>query len=166
VPVNTLKTVPCSNLVPVSMTAGCCQLSFDSYHLSGDDEAYLTSNNVPEITPWLSDWAASLFTATGLYVDSPPEAPKNWELINPTLNDYHSEWMEISSTFWLPDTFNWWRQQEDTHSKYAELSNVARHISTIISDGLRVVSSFSLRQDIIGWRQSIPQARPCVIMSL
>jgi len=62
--------------------------------------------------------------------------------------------MEISSTFWLLDIIDWWRQQEETHSKYADLSNVARDIFSIIPHGVRVEASFSLGRDVIGWRQS------------
>jgi hypothetical protein len=93
-------------------------------------------------------------TATRLYFNSPPEAPKNWGQINPNLNDYHSDPMEISSTFWIPDITDWWRQQEETHSKYADLSNVVRDIFSIIPHGVGVESSFSLGRDVIGWRQS------------
>jgi hypothetical protein len=87
-------------------------------------------------------------------LNSPPEAPKNWGQINPNLNDYHSDPMEISSTFWIPDITDWWRQQEETHSKYADLSNVARDIFSIIPHGVGVEASFSLGRDVIGWRQS------------
>jgi hypothetical protein len=93
-------------------------------------------------------------TAARLYLNSPPEAPKNWGQINPNLNDYHSDPMEISSTFWIPDITDWWRQQEETHSKYADLSNVARDIFSIIPHGVGVEASFSLGRDVIGWRQS------------
>jgi len=62
--------------------------------------------------------------------------------------------MEISSTFWIPDIPDWWRQQEETHSKYADLSNVARDIFSIIPHGVGVEASFSLGRDVIGWRQS------------
>jgi len=117
-------------------------------------EEYLTSNNVAETTPGWSDRAARLLTATRLYLNSPPEAPKNWGQINPNLNDYHSDPMEISSTFWIPDITDWWRQQEETHSKYADLSNVARDIFSIIPHGVWVEASFSLGRDVIGWRQS------------
>jgi len=40
------------------------------------------------------------------------------------------------------------------HSKYTDLSNVARDIFTIIPDGVRVEASFSLGRDVIGWWQS------------
>jgi len=62
--------------------------------------------------------------------------------------------MQISSTFWIPDITDWWRQQEETHSKYADLSNVARDIFSIIPQGVRVEASFALGGDVIGWRQS------------
>ena len=62
--------------------------------------------------------------------------------------------MEISSTFRIPDITNWWRQQEEMHSKYTNLSNVARDIFTIIPHGVGVESSISLGRDGIGWRQS------------
>ena len=62
--------------------------------------------------------------------------------------------MEISSTFWIPDITEWWRQQEETHSKYADLSNVARDIFSIIPHGVSVEASFSLGRDVIGSRWS------------
>jgi len=61
--------------------------------------------------------------------------------------------MQISSTFWIPDITDWWRQQEETHSKYADLSNVARDIFSIIPHGVGVEASVSLGKDVIGWRQ-------------
>ena len=154
VPVNKLETVTTSNLVPSATASGSYQSSFDPYDLSSDDEEYLTPNNVAETTPGRSDRAARLLTAARLYLNSPPEAPKNWGQINPNLNDYHSDPMEISSTFWIPDITDWWRQQEETHSKYADLSNVARDIFSIIPHGVGVEASFSLGRDVIGWRQS------------
>jgi len=62
--------------------------------------------------------------------------------------------MEISSTFRLPDISDWWRQQKETHSKYADLSNVPRDIFSIIPHCVRVEASFSFGRDVIGWRQS------------
>jgi len=62
--------------------------------------------------------------------------------------------MEIRSTFSLPDITDWWRQQEEMHSKYTDLSNVAINIFSIIPHYVRVEASFSLRRDVIGWRQS------------
>ena len=107
-----------------------------------------------ETTPGRSDRAAHLLTAARLYLNSPPEAPKNWGQINPNLSDYHSDPMEISSTFWIPDITDWWRQQEETHSKYVDLSNVARDILSNIPHGVGVEASFSLGRDVIGWRLS------------
>jgi len=115
---------------------------------------YLTPNNVAETTPGRSDSAARLLTAARLYLNSPPEAPKYWGQINPNLNDYHSDPMEIRSTFWIPDITDWWRKQEETHSKYADLSNVARDIFSIRPHGVGVEASFSLGRDVVGWRQS------------
>ena len=153
VPVNKLETVPTSNLVPSATASGSYQSSIDPYDLSSDDEEYLTPNNVAEMTPGRSDRAARLLTAARLYLNLPPEAPKNWGQINRNLNDYHSNPREISSTFWIPDITDWWRQQEEMHSKYADLSNVARDIFSLIPHGVGVETSFSLGQDVIGWRQ-------------
>jgi len=154
VPFNELETVPTSNLVPSAAASGCYQSSFDPYDLSSDDEEYLTPNNVAETTPGRSDRAARLLTAARLYLNSSPEAPPNWGEINPNLNDYHSDRMEFTSTFWIRDITDWWRQLEETHSKYADLSNVARGIFSIIAHGVGVEASFSLGRDVIGWRQS------------
>jgi hypothetical protein len=107
VAVNILETIPSSNFVPSATASGSYQSSFHTYDSSSNDEEYLTPNNVDETTPGLSDRAAPLLTAARLYLNSPPEAPKNWGHINPNLNDYHSNPMEISSTFWIPDITNW-----------------------------------------------------------
>jgi hypothetical protein len=112
--------------------------------LSSDDEQYLTPNNVAETTPGQSDRAARLLTAARLYLNSPPEAAKNLGQINPNLNDYHSDPMEFSSTFGIPEITDWWRQQEETRSKYADLPNVACDIFSIIPHGVGVEASFSL----------------------
>jgi len=98
------------------MASGSCQSFFDPYDLSSDDEEYLTPNKVAETTPERSDRAARLFTAARLYLNSPPEAPKNWGQIDPNLNHLHSDPMEIRSTFLLPDITDWRRQQEEMHS--------------------------------------------------
>jgi hypothetical protein len=62
--------------------------------------------------------------------------------------------MEIGSTFWIPDITDWKQQQEETHSKYADLCNVACNILSIIPHGVTVEASFSHVRDVIGWRQS------------
>jgi hypothetical protein len=108
VPVNKLETIPSSNLVPSATASGSYQSSFDPYDLSSDDEEYLMPNNVPETTPGQSDHAARLLTTARLYLNLPPDARKNWGQINPNLNDYHSDPLEISSTFWIPDITDWW----------------------------------------------------------
>jgi len=154
VPVNKPETVLSSNLVPSATASGSYQSSFDRYDSSSDNEKYLMPNNVAETTPGRCDRTARLLTAARLYLNSPPEAPKNWGQIHPNLNDYHSEPMEISSTFWIPDITDWWHQQEETHSKYVNFSNVARDIFSIIPHGVRVEASFSLGRDVIGRRQS------------
>jgi len=110
-------------------------------------------NNVSETTPGQSDRAARLSKAAWLYLNSPPEPQKNWWQINPNLIDYHSDPVEISSTFWLLDITDWWCQQEETHSKYTDLSNVGRDIFSIIPYGVGVEASFSLRRGVIGQRQ-------------
>jgi hypothetical protein len=93
-------------------------------------------------------------TAARLYFNSPPEAPKNWGPINLNLIDYHSDPMEISSTFWIPDITDWLRQQEEMHSMYADLFNVVHNIFSIIPHVVGVEGSLSLGRDVIGWRQS------------
>jgi len=136
VPVNILETIPSSNLVPSATASGSYQSSFDPYDSSSNDEGYLTPHNVAEMTPGRSDCPARLLTSATLYVNSPPEAPMNWGQINPNLNDYHSNIMEISSTFRIPDITDSWRQQEETHSNYPAPSNVARDIFSIIPHGV------------------------------
>jgi hypothetical protein len=45
-------------------------------------------------------------------------------------------------------------QQEEMHSSYANLSNVAHNIPSLIQHGIGVVASLSLGGDIVGWRYS------------
>ena len=87
-------------------------------------------------------------------MNSPPALTEIWGQIHPNLNDYHSDPVEISSTFGIPDITNWWRQQQETHSQHADLFDVARDILFIIPHGVGVDASFALGQDVIGWRQS------------
>ena len=152
--VNKPESLPSSKLIPSEMVSGSCQSSFDPYDLSSDDEEYLTPNNVAKITPGRSDCAARLLTAARLYLNTPPEAPKNWGQTNPNLNDYDSNPMEISSTLWIPDITDWWRQQEEIHSNCTNLSNVVCYIFSIIPHSVGVEASFSLARDVIGWKQS------------
>jgi hypothetical protein len=62
--------------------------------------------------------------------------------------------MDITNTFRLPDLSDSWRQQDDMHSKHADLSNVPCDIFCIILHGVGVEGTFSLGLDDIGWRQS------------
>jgi len=130
------------------------QLSFNPYGLCSDDEERLTPRNVAETTPGQTDWAARLLTAARLYLNSPQKSPKTWGQTHLNLDDCHSDPMEIGSTLWLPAITKWWRLQEETHPKYADLSNVARDIFSIIPHGVGVKASFSLWRDITGLRQS------------
>jgi hypothetical protein len=66
--------------------------------------------------------------------------------MNPDLNNFHSDPIEISGIFWMPDKTDWWCQQEETHKMYAHVSNVACDIFSIIGHGVVVEASFSL-----GW---------------
>jgi hypothetical protein len=89
-----------------------------------------------------------------LYLNSLPEAPKNWGQINSNLNDYHSDPVEFSSAFWIPDITDTWRQQEEMHSQYADLSNETDSIFTILPHAVGVEASIFLGRHDIGWRQS------------
>jgi len=153
-PVTTPERVPNNNFVSSAMASRYGQSCYDPYDLSSDDEDYLMPNNVTETTPRWSDHAACLLPAANLYVNSPSELPQNWGQINQNLNDYHSDPMEIRSTFWLPHITNWWHQQKELHSKYADLSNVARNIFSIIPHAVGMEATCSFGQDVIGWRQS------------
>jgi len=106
-----------SNIFPSVKASGFGQSSLDPYDLYSDDDEYWTPKCAAETTPRRSDRAAHILTAARFHLNSPPESPKNWGQVNPNVNDYHSNPMEISSTFWLPDITDWWRQQEETHSK-------------------------------------------------
>jgi len=162
VPINQLQSSLSRNPITSISASGSFQLSCDPYDLSSDDEEYLTPNNVAEMTPGRSARTVRIMTAARLYLNSPPETPKNLGQIDPNLIDYHSDLMEFSSIFWITDITDWWRQQEETHSKYADLSNVACNILSIIPHGVGVEASFSLGRDVIGWRQS---KTPCETFS-
>jgi hypothetical protein len=120
------------------------QSSFDPYDLSSDDDEYLMCKCVAETTPWRSHCAPLLLTTAMLYLHSPPESPNNWGQVNPNVSDYDSDPMEISSTYLLRDITDWWRQQEERHSNYADLSNVACTIFSFIPHGVRMEASFFL----------------------
>ena len=152
--VNNPYSVPSNNGVTSATGSGSGQSSFDRYDLWSDDEEYWTSFNVAEITLGQVDRTAVLLTATRLYSNSPPEAPKDWGQINPNLNDYHFKPMVTGSWFWIPDLTNWWGHQEVTKSKYTNLCNVARDIVTITPHSVGAEANLSLRWDVIGWGQS------------
>jgi hypothetical protein len=131
------------------MDCGSVESSIDPYDLCSDDDTYLTNNNVAEMTPRRSDRAARLLLAAMLYLNSPPEAPKNCGQVNSKCNDYHFHPVEISSTFWLSDITNWRHQQDETHSKYTDLSNVAHNIDSIKPHGVGVEARCSLGEENI-----------------
>jgi len=143
-----------------TMASGSGRSSYDPYDLSSDDDEYLTPENVAEMTPRRSDRAAHLLTATRLYLNSPPEAPKHWGQINPNRNDYHSDPIEISSTFWLPDITDWWHQQEE-HTQSTPISPMW-HTTYFLS--YHIVSEwrpvFPLGESLSDGGSRKPQARP------
>jgi len=152
-PVTQSGNIQNNNLSFSAMASKSGQSLYDPYDLSSDDGEYLMPNNVADTTPGRSDCTARLLTAASLYLNSPRELPPNWGQNNPNLNDYHCNPMEISRKLWLPEITDWWRQQEEMHWKYADLSNVARDIFYIIPHGVGVEASFSLGWDVIRWRQ-------------
>jgi len=151
VAVNKLESLPSSNLIPSPTASGSCQSSFDPDDSSSNDDEYLTPNNVAETTPGQCDCAPRLLTPAMLYYNWPPETPKNQGQIISELNEYHSDPMEIRSTFCLRDITDSWHQQKETPSRYAEFSNVACELFSIIPDGVGVKASFSLGGDFIAW---------------
>jgi len=143
-----------NNWFPSAMASASGQSLSDPSEVSSDDEEYLTYQNVAEKTPGRSDHTALILTAPRCYFNSPLDLPKHWGLVIPNLNDYHSDPMEISSTIWIPDITDWWRQLEETHSEYADFSIVACDIFSLIPHGVGVRASFSQACDIISWRKS------------
>jgi len=154
VPGNKPQSLLSSNHISSATASQSYQWSLDPYNLSSDADQYLMPTNVAETIPRWSDRAARLLTSARLYLNLLPEAPMNWGQINPNLNNYDSDPMEFSSIFCIPDLTDWWSQQEETHSKYTDLSNVARDILSIIPHGAWVEASFSLGRDVISWRES------------
>jgi len=103
VPVIKSESVLSNNLFHSAMASRAGQSSFDAHHLPSDDGAYLMPNIVAETTPGTSDHPAPLMTTAMLYLKSPPESTRTWGQVNPNLNDYHSDPIEISRTFCIPD---------------------------------------------------------------
>jgi len=56
-------------------------------------------DNVAETTPGLNECSAPLLTTARLCLDALPEAPSDGGQIDPKLNDYRFDRMEIISTF-------------------------------------------------------------------
>ena len=148
------ESVLSNNLLLSAMASGSGESLFDQYNLSSFDTENLMPNNVANTTPGRSDCASRSSPAARLYLNSPPSSLKNWGQVDPDLRDYHSNPMGISSTFWIPDITDWWRQQEELHSRYVDHSTVARDIFSIIQHGVGVEASFSLGWDVIVCRQS------------
>jgi len=101
------ETIPSNNFASSRMACRCGQSSFDSYTLSSDGEEYLMPNYIAEATPRRSDSTIRLSTAARLYLNLPPESPKNWGQVNPNYHEYHSNLIEISSTFGIPHISHW-----------------------------------------------------------
>ena len=74
--------------------------------------------------------------------------------------------MEISSIFWIPDITDWWRQPEETHSKYTDHVDLLRDIFSIIPHGVGVEASFPLGKLLLAGGSQKPQARQFVKMVL
>jgi hypothetical protein len=136
------EKTPNNNLSCSAMAARSGHTSYDPYDLSSDDDEYLMPYNVAELTPGCSDRTACLMTATKQYMNSPLEFLQNWGQDNPNRNDYRSDPMVIGSIFWLPEVSDWWQQQDETDSKYADLSSVAQDIFSIIPFGIGVEARF------------------------
>jgi hypothetical protein len=150
VPVNKYKSLTSSNFVPYAMASGSCQSSFDPDDLSSDDKEYLTPNNEAVMTPRQIDSVDSILIVAMLHLNSLPEVPKNCGQIYPNLNAYHTNPVEISIIFWIPHIADCWRQQKEMHTKYANRSNVACDIFSIIPHSFGGEASFSLGRDMIG----------------
>ena len=62
--------------------------------------------------------------------------------------------MDISSTFLNTDLMAWFHPQEEMHTKYIIVWNMARAIFTIIPHAVRAVACFSVGRNMMRWRQS------------
>ena len=91
--------------IPVS---GPGQSIYDPYNMCTDDEYFIPANTV-EGTHEYSYCAVHLLTATTLYLNSVPKIPENWGYINPNLNDYYTNLMEIHRVFRILDVTDWWQ---------------------------------------------------------
>jgi len=100
--------LPSNDFIHSAMPSQSGQLSFDPYDLSSGDEEYLTPKILAETTPGWSDCPAHLLTAARLYLNCPPDLPKNWGQVDLNPDHYHSNPMVISSIFWILDVAEWW----------------------------------------------------------
>jgi len=112
------------------------QSSYDAYDLSNDDDEYLKLKSVAEPTPGQIDRASRLLTAIRIHLYSPPELPPTWGQMNANINGYNCDPMGISGRFTIPHISDWWGQQEETHSHYADLCNMAHDIFPFIPNGM------------------------------
>jgi len=133
------------------MTAGSAQCSFDLYDLRSNDQVFLPPTNTAESTPRQTDCTVPILAAARLYFNSKLRSSENLGPVNPDVNDYHFDPIEISSKFWLPAITDWWHQQEEIQSKYAALTNVAWDVFSIIPHCVVVDVRLALGWDIIGW---------------
>jgi hypothetical protein len=149
-----LETTNDNDPFSTSPVSGPGHLFYNPNVLSTDDAEYMTPANLIESTPGRSHCAAQPLTTTTLYLKSLPEAPRRWGQINPNLNDYHTDAIDVSSAFWMSDVTDWWRNQEKLNPKYADLANVVHDIFSIMPHTVGVKASISHGRDVIGWRQS------------
>jgi len=152
-PVNKNESLSRDGFIPSKTRIGFCPSLLNPYDLLINDDEYLTPNDVAVTTPGQSDHTACWMTTARLCLDSLPQAPKNWGQMNQYLNDYNPDPMELSSTLRILDIIDCCRQQEETHSKYADLFNDARDIVSVVPHLVRVEGCFCLGKVVIGWRQ-------------
>jgi len=103
------------NFLPSAKPSRFGQMSSDRYDLSCENQEYITHKCVAEMTVRQIDCAAHLLKAARHYSNTLSQSAKHWGQVNLNDAEYHSDSMEISSTFWLPDITNWCHQQEETH---------------------------------------------------
>jgi len=73
-------------------------------------------------------------------------------------NDYCTDLMGIITTFWILEITDWWHWQEEMHSKYTNLSNVARDMFCTIPHSVGAEASFSLGEMLSAGSSQIPLA--------
>ena len=102
------EIIRCKNRFRSAMDPGYGEFFSDPYNLSSDHEEYLMPDDVAEATPGWRDCPALSLTVTRLYLNSPTALPKNWGRNDVSVNDYHSDPMEITSTLWIPYVTDLW----------------------------------------------------------